>query len=58
MDEVLKLALRLDDPEAFMCKLQQPVLPPDILYEQSGEEEDAPKEEIDEGTQVVRPTAH
>ncbi len=30
MDDVLKNALRLDDPEAFVAKLEQPILPPDV----------------------------
>ncbi len=31
MDEVLGNALSLDDPEAFMERLKQPLLPPDVL---------------------------
>lgn len=32
-DEVLRYALSLDQPEAFLRQLQQPVLPPNILLE-------------------------
>ncbi len=31
MDQVLAHALSLDDPEAFMERLKQPILPPDIM---------------------------
>ena len=32
MDEVLKTALVHEDPEMFMAKLSEPILPPDIRY--------------------------
>ena len=31
MDEVLRYALALEDPEAFVAKLAEPILPPDVL---------------------------
>jgi ATP-dependent Lon protease len=42
MDQVLAQALSLDDPEAFMERLKQPLLPPDILL---GEGASAPTED-------------
>ena len=43
MDDVLKLALAHEDPEAFFTKLKQPILPPDVLA--AVPEADKPKEE-------------
>ncbi len=43
MDDVLKLALAHEDPEAFFTKLKQPSLPPDVLA--AVPEADKPKEE-------------
>ena len=31
MDQVLRYALVLDDPEAFVAKLAEPILPPDVM---------------------------
>jgi len=38
MDEVLKVALRHADPEAFMEKLRQPILPPDVMRDAAPED--------------------
>ena len=40
MDEVLRYALVLDDPEAFVAKLAEPILPPDVMRKPVEEESD------------------
>jgi ATP-dependent Lon protease len=45
-DEVLRHALVLDQPEAFLRRLQQPLLPPDVLIDPQGaDDEHGPREE-------------
>ncbi len=52
MDEVLPRALELQNPEAFMEKLEQPLLPPDVLRSSGEQGEDG--EEVSEATTAVQ----
>ncbi|MFB6372057.1 MAG: endopeptidase La [Bradymonadaceae bacterium] len=42
VDEVLPRALALENPEAFLDQLQGPLLPPDVLRNEAGDEESNP----------------
>jgi ATP-dependent Lon protease len=56
MDEVLTRALLLDEPEAFLERLQQPLLPPEVLRDDRDEidrvlgREDSSSDNIDQTT--------
>ena len=54
MDQVLGAALRLDDRDAFIEKLKQPLLPPSVLAA-AGEDDD---EDVPSDAPRLAPSAH